>query len=94
MLCQQKWNQYKETEGLRRNKSEWETEVGGGVRACTLIKGEKGIKGALFGMCVKIKQTFRRKKGPIISCIKFELKFNAETLLDLFYKSWCFDLDA
>lgn len=56
------------------------------MRACTLIKGETGIKEIFFGMCVKIKQTFRRKKGPIISCIKFELNFNAETLLDLFYK--------
>lgn len=64
------------------------------MRACTLIKGERRIKEILFGMCVKIKQTFRRKKGPIISCIKFELNFNAETLLDLFYKWRCFDLDA
>lgn len=62
--------------------------------ACTLIKGKEGIREILFGMCVKIKQTFRRKKGPIISCIKFELHFNAETLLDLFYKWLCFDLDA
>lgn len=57
------------------------------MSACTLIKGEKRIKEIFFfGMCVKIKQTFRRKKGPIISCIKIELNFNAETLLDLFYK--------
>lgn len=56
------------------------------MRACTLIKGERRIKEILFGVHVKIKQTFRRKKGPIISRIKFELKFNAETLLDLSYK--------
>jgi len=56
------------------------------MRACILIKGERRIKETLFGMCVKIKQTFRRKKGPIISCIKFEVNFNVETLLDLFYK--------
>lgn len=32
-------------------------------------------------MCVKIKQTFRIKKGPIISCTKFELNCNAEIYL-------------
>lgn len=56
------------------------------MRACTLIKGERRIKEILFGMRVKIKQTFRRKKAPIISCIRFELNFNAATLLDLSYK--------
>lgn len=45
-------------------------------------------------MCVKIKQTFRRKKSRLISSIKYKLNFNAETLLDLFYKWWCFDLEA
>lgn len=56
------------------------------MRACTMIKGERRIKEILFGVCVKIKQTFGRKKGPIISCIKSELKFYVDTLLDLFYK--------
>lgn len=41
------------------------------MRACTLIKGERRIKEILFGMCVKIKQTFRRKKKdpsfPVLS---------------------------
>lgn len=45
-------------------------------------------------MCVKIKQTFRRKKSCLISSVKYKLNFNAETLLDLFYKWWCFDLEA
>lgn len=59
-----------------------------------MIKVETRIKEILFGMCVKIKQTFGRKKGPIISCIKLALKFNVETLLDLFRKWWGFDLDV
>lgn len=45
-------------------------------------------------MRVKIKQTFRRKKSRLISSVKYKLKFNAEMLLDLFYKWWCFDLEA
>lgn len=57
------------------------------------LKGRKGSKGA-FGMCVKIKQTLRRKKRRLISSIKYKLNFNAETLLDLFHKWWCFDLEA
>lgn len=57
------------------------------------LKGRKGSK-RVFGMCVKIKQTFRRKKSRLISSIKFKLNFNAEPLLDLFYKWWCFDLEA
>lgn len=45
-------------------------------------------------MRMKIKQTFRRKKSRLISSIKYKLIFNAETLLDLFYKWWCFDLET
>lgn len=94
MLCQQKWNQCKETERCGGAPTEWETgEWRGAWEHEPWLKGRKGSKG-VFGMRVKIKQTFRRKKSCLVSSIKYKLNFNAETPLDLFYKWWCFDLEA
>lgn len=60
------------------------------------LKGRRRSKRLFWGgECVwRLNKPLEEKKGPIISCIKFELNFNAETLLDLFYKWWCFDLNA
>lgn len=64
-----------------------ENRVRGCMGASTLIKGEKTIKETLFLERVRrLNKPLEGKKGPIISHIKFELNFNAETLLDLFYK--------
>lgn len=96
MLCQQNWNQYKETEGWGWvGGADWmrDRSMEGAWEHGPWLKGRKGSKG-VFGTRVKIKQTFRRKKRHLIFSIKYKLNFNAERLLDLFYKWWCFDLEA
>lgn len=58
------------------------------------LKGKRGSKRFYLACVWRLNKPLEEKKGPITFCVKFELNFNVDTLLDLFYKSLCFDFHA